>query len=229
MEIFAVIEKVAAKTASGRQLAYTAAHVLKALELVSEKSIGRATLGRLLGLGEGTTRTMIKHLREAGMIRVNRRGISLAELGEQVLTQLHGMIAKGVEAPKGEHTVGEHNYAVLVKGASDNVRLGIEQRDAALVAGAKGATTLLYDGVHFQMPGIETPLDPSFTRFLVDRLKPEANDVIIIGTASTLSAAEIGAKTAALELLKEMTANPDTGYTVNASRPLPSRAPRRGL
>jgi len=152
---------------------------------------------------------MIKHLREAGIIKVNRRGISLAELGEQVLAQFHGMVSKGVEAPKGEHTVGEHNYAVLVKGASDHVRLGIEQRDAALVAGAKGATTLLYDGVHFQMPGIDTPLDPSITRFLVDRLKPEAKDVIIIGTANTLTAAEIGAKTAALELLKEMTAQPD--------------------
>ena len=209
MNPIVMLRKVSAKLTPGPSPSFMEAHVLKALELVSEQSIGRVALGRILGLGEGATRTMIKHLREAEMIRVNRKGISLTEMGELFLARLHGVVSKGVEAPKGSHTVGEYNYAVLIRGGSDHVRLGVEQRDAALIAGAKGATTLLYDGVRFQMPGMDIDLDPSLTQFLLDRLKPETGDIVIIGTADDLSAAEIGAKTAAIELLKEMTESTD--------------------
>lgn len=205
----AMLQKVSERVAPGRSPSFMEAHVLKALEIVSERIIGRAALGRQLGLGEGTARTMIKHLREAGLIEVTRRGISLTELGGLMLTQIRGMISRGKEAPKSAHTVGTYNYAVLVKRAADHIRLGVEQRDAALMAGAKGATTLLSDGIRLHMPGMETELDPSLTRFLVDRLKPEAGDIVIIGTADNPSAAEIGAKTAALELLKETTASTD--------------------
>lgn len=205
----AVLRKVSERVAPGRSPSFMEAHVLKALELMSEQVIGRAALGRQLGFGEGTARTMVKHLREAGLIEVTRRGISLTELGGRMLAQLRGMTSRGAEAPKSGHTVGAYNYAVLVKRAADHIRMGVEQRDAALMAGAEGATTLLYDGVRLHMPGMETELDPSLTRFLVDRFKPEAGDIVIIGTADNPRAAEIGAKTAALELLNEMTASTD--------------------
>ncbi len=67
----------------------------------------------------------------------------------------------------------------------------------------------LYDGARFHMPGMEIEVEPTLARFLVDRLRPSAGDIVIIGTADTPSAAEIGAKTAALELLEEMEAGPD--------------------
>lgn len=214
----AVLRKISERLAPGRSPSYMEAHVLKALELVSEQVIGRAALGRQLGFGEGTARTMVKHLREAGLIEVTRRGISLTELGGRMLTQLRGTISRGAEAPKSGHTVGTYNHAVLVKRGADHIRLGVEQRDAALMAGAEGATTLLFDGIHFHMPGMETELDSSLTQFLVDRFNPEAGDIVIIGTADSLTAAEIGAKMAALELLREMTDPP--GLDEGLSRPL---------
>jgi hypothetical protein len=42
---------------------------------------------------------------------------------------------------------------------------------------------------------------------LISALKPSENDVIIIGSANEKRAAELGAKTAALELLKSTTNN----------------------
>ena len=198
------MRKVSGRLAPGRSPSFMEAHVLKALELVSEQSIGRATLGGRLGLGEGTVRTMIKRLRQAEVIEITRRGIYLAERGGRLLAQIHSMISAGVEALNGTYTVGTHNYAVLVRGASGHIKMGVEQRDAALMAGARGATTLLYDGVRFHIPGMDGELDPHLTRLLIDRLKPEAGDIVIIGTADDLPAAEMGAKTAALELLREI-------------------------
>jgi len=203
-ESFAVIERVAAKTAAGRPPAYTAAHVLKALELIGSGSgIGRQQLARELWIGEGTARTLVKHLRSEGLVKVSRGGMILTESGDSIIHDLRRLMVS-TEVPETGVTVGSKNYAVLLKGAADRIRLGVEQRDAALMAGAKGATTLLYDGAHFHMPGMDIDLDPSFAQFLLDRLKPGTGDAVIIGTADTLSAAEIGAKTAALKLLKKL-------------------------
>ena len=55
------------------------------------------------------------------------------------------------------------------------------------------------------MPGIEDDLDSSDTGFLLKYLKPEVQDVIIIGTADNAVSTEIGARSAALELLKKTT------------------------
>lgn len=207
MDPFAVINKVAEKAAPGRPPAYTAAHVLKALELIgSGYGVGRQQLARELKLGEGTARTLVRRLRGEALVEVSRGGMILTASGERLLSDLRRLMAS-TEVPETEVTVGSKNYAILVRGAEDRVRQGVEQRDAALMAGAKGATTLIYDGVRFHMPIAEIDLDPSLNRFLVDRLKPERGDVAIIGTADDSSTAEIGARTAALELLKEATGN----------------------
>jgi len=197
------LKKVSKRQTPGRHPSYTDAHVLVALELVSELSLGRASLGRRLGLGEGTTRTMIRHLREEGLITVDRSGIHLAEPGLRLLERLREAMTAGLAVPETPHTVGAHNYAVVVKGAFELIGLGVEQRDAALLSGARGATTLLYDGVSLQMPGMDLDPELSLLRFLMEHMDLEAGDVVIIGTADAPTDAEIGAKTAALELLRQ--------------------------
>ena len=99
-------------------------------------------------------------------------------------------------------TVGAYDYAVLVKGVTSQVKSGIEQRDSALMAGAKGATTLVYRGNQFHVPGVDVVPSVLLVRELLCRLKPEEGDVVIIGTADSILKAELGAKSAALELLE---------------------------
>jgi len=204
LDAFSVIDRIAVKVAPGRPPTYTAAHVLKALEVIGSGSgVGRQQLSRELGLGEGMARTLVRRLRGEGLVEVHRSGMVLLPSGVKLLSGFRARMAS-TEAPETGVTVGSRNYAVLVKGAAGCIRRGVEQRDAALIAGAKGATTLLYDGVRFHMPGMYGELDPHLTCFLIDRLKPEAGDIVIIGTADDLPAAEMGAKTAALELLREI-------------------------
>ena len=210
LDSFEAIDRVAEKAAPGRPPAYTAAHVLKALELIGACSgVGRQQLARELRLGEGTARTLVRRLRGEGLLEVSRGGMTLSGSGRRILSDVTILMAYA-EVQEAVVTVGPRNYAVLVRGAADHIRLGVEQRDAALMAGAGGATTLLYDCAQFHMPSSEVELDPSLNRYLVDRLKPENGDVVIIGTAEDLTSAEIGARTAALELLRKMAARSDT-------------------
>jgi hypothetical protein len=79
---------------------------------------------------------------------------------------------------------------------------GIEQRDAAIKAGAGGATTLLFDKDRLYMPGVDGEIEISIKKMIMEGLKPEQRDVIIIGSADTALFAELGSISAAFELLK---------------------------
>lgn len=212
LEPLRVIERVALRAAPGRSLAYGVIHVLKALELIGSKvGVGRQQLARELGIGEGSARTLIKRLREEDLIEVRRDGMALTTCGEGLLSYFTGLM-RSMKVPPTPSTVSEKNHAVLVRGAAALIRLGVEQRDAALLAGARGATTLIYDGERFHMPGVERGVEPELSRLLLEGLRPEAGDVVIIGTAEEERAAEMGAKAAALELIKEMGLNPPSSH-----------------
>ena len=129
--------------------------------------------------------------------------MTLTKVGVKILSDF-GSLIKSTKLPEMSLTVDLHNYAVLVKGAANLIKWGIEQRDAALLAGAKGATTLLYDGERLLIPGLKSDLIGQNSEFLLELFNPESNDVIIIGTGDLLLSAEIGAKSAALKLLKRL-------------------------
>ena len=201
MAAVATLDSVAEKIAPGRTPAYTSAQVLKAMELISESSIGRQQLADKLGIGEGSTRTIVKRLTIEGLISTTRGGMALTAEGRRLLDEIHNIVI-GSEIKQSGITVGTHDYAVIVRRASHSIKNGIEQRDSALLAGAKGATTLVYDGERFMVPGVEVSAKEDLGAELSTTFKPEKGDVLIIGSADDPIAAEIGAKASALELLR---------------------------
>jgi len=199
MSFRATLRRIVERSAPGRAPSFSEAHVIKALELASGEGIGRATLSVKLGVGEGVVRTLIRHLREADLIEVTARGLTTSAKGESLLGEIHAVIQRVGEAPATEDTVGMHNYAVLVRGAAPRVRAGVEQRDAALLSGAKGATTIVYgDGA--RIPGMDRAPDPAL-QDLIKSSNPKRGDVAIIGTADNSLSAELGALSAALGLV----------------------------
>ena len=206
MESLKVIEKVAEKLAPGRSPIFTEVHIVKALETVStEEAVGRIKLSKTLGLGEGVTRTLVKHLRNEGIIEISRSGIVLSVSGRELFSLLKSKIGGETEVPKSSLTVGSFNVAVLIRDEADVVTYGLEQRDAAIKAGASGATTLVFSHNRLAMPGTSEDVFQnieSIHDMLISNLKPKENDVIIIGSAEDRLTAELGAKAAVLELLK---------------------------
>jgi len=206
VEWLRVIEKVASKIAPGRGPSFSEAHVIRALETIGAKEgVGRIKLSEILGLGGGATRTLVRHLRNEGMIEVSRSGIVLSKSGEKVFSDLRSRISEEIEIPKSPLTVGSFNVAVLIRNAAGSVKYGVEQRDAAIKVGALGATALVFSRNKLTIPGVSKNIFQNIQPIhdaLVSKLKPTENDVIIIGSANGKRAAEFGAKTAALELLK---------------------------
>jgi hypothetical protein len=202
LEAVSILHGISEKTAPGRYPSYAPAHVLKALELISIGSnVGRQQLANSLGIGEGAARTIIRRLKGGELITISRGGMVLTERGRQLLETLNKRIS-GTELTSTGLTVGRCDYAVIVRGAASKVGSGVEQRDSALLAGAKGATTLVYRDDMFQVPRLEFEPPPTLVRELTEKLKPGEGDVMIIGTADSMLDAEIGSKSAALELIR---------------------------
>ncbi len=201
MNSFETLRHLTGKKAPGRTSDFTEAYVFKALRIIQEHRLGRKQLSERLGLGEGTIRTLVKRLLEEGLVETSRLGMSLTERGKIVVKDINKVLL-GIEFPKTSITVADENFAVLVKKVSRNIRHGIEQRDAAILAGAKGASTLIMEAGELVMPSVETSVDDASLEFL-KILEPEEGDVVVIGSADSLLLAEIGAYTAALRLLFE--------------------------
>ena len=206
LRLLKVIERVTRKIAPGPAPAFNEAHVVKALELIGKYgAVGRIRLSKELGLGEGTTRTLLKHLKNEKITKSSRSGISFSENGAELFSELRSRLSEGVEVPKSPLTVGAFNIAVLVRDVAQAVGSGMEQRDTAIKSGASGATTLVFSSSKLALPTGEENLAESMPDLhdkLVIQLEPKENDVIIVGCGENRDLAEIGAKMAAIKLLK---------------------------
>jgi len=206
LKLLKVIADAASKIAPGRAPYFMEAHVVKALSVIDNQGpVGRSKLAKTLGLGEGSIRTLIRHLEKEGLIEISREGLLLTSSGQSLVSSMMSNLSKSIEIPRGSLTVGAFNMAILVRGAAGVVRTGLEQRDAAIMVGALGATTLIFSGGRMTMPSVNEDVfrdAPRIRGTLISQLKPQENDVIVIGSAPNRLTAEFGAIAAALETLK---------------------------
>ena len=206
MNLVEIIERVTRKIAPGPAPSFNEAHVVKALELIAEYgNVGRIRLSKELGLGEGTTRTLLKHLKNEGITQSSRSGRSFSEDGKKLFSGLRSKLSEGVEVASSPLTVGPFNIAVLVRDSAKAVGSGMEQRDMAIKSGASGATTLIFSSNKLSLPTGEENLSESMPKLhkkLITQFNPKENDVIIVGCAENRRLAETGAKMAAIKLLK---------------------------
>jgi len=184
--------------AGGPTPKFNAFHIWKAHQIVTKEGpIGRKALAELLRIGEGSTRTILDKMMREGSIESSRLGITITDRGR------HKLDNSGIEARQvdlSDLTLGKFNCAVLIKGMASRVKLGCEQRDEAVRAGAMGATTLLVSHDRIVFPGDEEFPEQNLVAPLRNYFCMDDGDVIIIGSAFSYEAAEKGAVTAALSL-----------------------------
>lgn len=200
------LEGLLREKAPGPHISLSVFHLIKALELISKEGpIGRGKLSKELGTGEGATRTLIDRLKDAKLIIVSKPGCSVTKKGEKIWNENQSVFPQKVKLDKNELTLFACNIAVLVKGRGNAVKSGMEQRDAAIMVGAKGATTLVFKNKKLFLPAMSENVAQDFPvafNQIVERLKLDENDVVVIGSAETFETAEYGALAAAWTLIE---------------------------
>lgn len=196
------LEKVASRYAPSRALSFDVVHVFVALQLIENSGrTSRDALSSGLALGEGTVKTLVKHLKMHGLAQTTNGGTKMTAKGKGICEGLLTAMPAETSLPRCSVALGRFNYAVLVREFGFAVRSGIEQRDAAIKMGATGATTLLFRDEKFVMPASSQDSlrkEPQVRRMLAEKLVPKEGDLVIIGSAEDEKTAELAAKNAAL-------------------------------
>jgi len=176
-------------------------HVYRTLLLLSDgRRRGRRSLADSVNIGEGSMRTIIEFLRDKGYVDVKQTGIKISTRGVEFVRNLPIRMER---LDPSDISIAMRNVAVLVRNRADKVTLGIEQRDAAIKAGAEGATTIVVKGGKLLVPP-DYLLDkerPEIARGLRKLLAPNDGDIVIVGAAQEYDRAEDGALAAAFALL----------------------------
>lgn len=198
------IQQLAGKKAPGPSTSFTVFHVFYALQLLSQKPIGRTKLAELLGVGDGAIRTIISRLREADLIEISKAGCELTEKGRDIWGQFEEAFPKEIDFGKSELNPNEYNYAFLVRNCGEKVGSGINQRDAAIIAGAHKAFVMVYHNGHLRIESVIEDMEkqyPKTTRQMLEQLQPKENDAIVVASAESPLRAKRGAFAASWSLL----------------------------
>ncbi|MHB8545807.1 MAG: DUF4443 domain-containing protein [Nitrosotalea sp.] len=206
-QVIHLLSKVAQRYAPSRMLSFDLVHVFKTMQMMSDNNrISRSIMMQELGLGEGSIKTLVKHLKIHGLVENSNAGMWLTNKGEVLYTKLHILIPRETDITKCSVALGKFNHAILLKNMAHNIKSGIEQRDAAIKAGAVGATTLICRNERLVLPGTGEDLmrnDQKIHSLIIEKLSPEQNDVIIIGSSQNKKIAEMAAKSAALYTIED--------------------------
>jgi predicted transcriptional regulator len=179
-------------------------HIFYALELMAKKPIGRNKLAAKLDVGEGAIRTIIKRLKDSGLIVTSKEGCLLTDQGLSVWKNFEVTFPRRVEFPKTALTTSAYSYAFLVKNKGDRVKSGIDQRDAAIMGGARRALVIVFKNNRLTIESISTSLEKDFpeaANVILADLEPADNDVVIIAGADSPLKAKRGAFAASWVLI----------------------------
>ena len=204
LKVLRALKELAGEKAAGPRPLFTQLDLARAIEIVGTERIGRNKLSERLGLGEGTTRTLINRLLDARLIEISRLGCVLTRSGHSILNELNVRLGTRTKVARSSVTVGTYNFGVLVKGAANRIKSGIEQRDAAVRAGADGAVTFVVKHGELVMPPAESKMttQESVAKKIQEVFRPRENDAIIIAGADSEQNAEEGARAAAWTLIE---------------------------
>jgi len=188
----------------GAAPSFSEAHLVRALLMLNSGRVGRKNLVKILGVGEGSVRTIIKRLKGDGLIKSSKQGHELTEKGrETVENYLNKFSMPGeFEASDLSINLGEFSSIVIVHRASNKFGSGIEQRDIARDAGATSIAILLYREGILEFPTPEARLSqfPDSEKEL-EKMELKEGDIVVISFGKSRASAENGAVAVALQLM----------------------------
>jgi biotin operon repressor len=114
--------------------------------LLKDGPSGRRTLTEKVGASESSVRTVLEHLQSEGIVKMNRRGTSLSNMGRLAFGPLLESVieVKTVNLP--ELSMGEISRAALLDKVDELSGQAWSFRDLAIREGARGAVILEING-----------------------------------------------------------------------------------
>ncbi|MHA2395110.1 MAG: DUF4443 domain-containing protein [Candidatus Thorarchaeota archaeon] len=176
-----------------------------------EQPLGRYELCDKMSIGEGSARTLLKRLAEADYIEPEgKQGQKLTSSGQRLFDQIVRDIPIGLMLDVRQLAMYEYAYANLVRNKAALITDGVRQRDEAIIQGGygkAGATTLIQRDIRLVMPPDDFHILLAYeaeTLLIIESLRPENNDVVVIGSANDPNLAREVSMAAVMTLFGEV-------------------------
>jgi len=183
---------------------YKLSHILYTFYFLgqSAQGIGRYRIKDEIGLGEGSTKTLLTRLKDENLISIETKkqsGHRLTPKGLEIFHLLTQIIPIPIELNNQQNrfVVGDFAYFshISKNHVKENPEIGIAQRDEAIKIGGTGASVLTYHNHQFSFPDnfqIQLPIP-------VENV--QEGDLIIIGGGKTKNIAVLSTIAASLSLI----------------------------
>ncbi|MFW9974224.1 MAG: DUF4443 domain-containing protein [Candidatus Thorarchaeota archaeon] len=176
-----------------------------------EQPLGRYELCEKMSIGEGSVRTLLKRLTEADYIEPEgKQGQRLTTKGQRLFNEISQDIPIGLMLNVRRLVMYEYAYANLVREKAARVSDGVRQRDEAIIQGGygkAGATTLIQRNIRLVMPPDDFHILSAYeaeTLLIIESLRPQNNDVVVIGSADDPNLAREVSMAAVMTLFDEV-------------------------
>jgi len=184
---------------------FASTHIILAYIVIATNKIGRVRLSKVIGIGEGSVRTLLKILVKLNLITITTEGCELTNNGIKLYEELKNIISEWKELPVGKLTIDKHNIIIKVRNCGHLIKHGIIERDAGIVVGATGIISLIVKNNKFCIPGGSNNCEKEYPDIIWDELKTKFilsnNDVIIISGSKDIHSAIYGAIAGSLKLI----------------------------
>lgn len=181
--------------------------LLLLLLLKLEGPLGRYRLKGMLDLAEheGVVRLMLSDLCKSGYVKAVRTGCAITAKGLKALDKSLQKYSINTVRPLDltSFHIEPSNMGVLISSKANLVMNGMEQRDASVRAGARGAIVFTVKGKKLVIPPSYTDFAqqyPDLAKKIHEAFHPIEGDVLIVGFAATPWKALEGALAATLAL-----------------------------
>jgi predicted nucleic acid-binding protein len=146
----------------------------------------------MLGLGEGTIRSILDILKEKDLLVSDKQGHSLSANGNSVVRKIKNYIEIG-KVNLDSIYQGKKNIAIHIKNPK-KIEKAVELRDTAVKNGADGALIL---------ESIDSDTEHNFNE-IENKFDLSKDDMVIVAYADSYMLAEHGALAVAIELCDEI-------------------------
>ncbi|MBO3799790.1 MAG: hypothetical protein FGF52_01875 [Candidatus Brockarchaeota archaeon] len=154
-------------------------HILLIL-FYAEEGLSRSRLKELLGLGEGSVKSIVKYMKKHGLLSTSKAGSRLTKKGSSILRKIMVFVPRICKVSLEYLSVGKINYAAILRGVKISEILRI--RDMVIRLGGTGAILLFYKRGRVEIPYVTEDLKSvsSSDYSKICELNPQEEDSIII-------------------------------------------------
>ncbi|MGC8936094.1 MAG: DUF4443 domain-containing protein [Candidatus Methanomethylicaceae archaeon] len=184
------------ETPKGPSPAFTSVHIVKALLSLEAECMGRQSMSRVLSLGEGSARTLVKKLVERRLVSVDPvGGCHLTGEGKRIVNELRQVIVSSKDFVLEEFGIKSPSFAIQVRLTPPFIPPITKLRDIAVRNGADGMLIFVVKDSKISLPMIVDDVSkdyPQLVKLIEDSFSLRDGDFIFIGFAESKNAAELG-------------------------------------